>query len=164
MANIQNQKTASGGSVAGSWNEPSAGSRGGAALLATMRACPKPRRRSSRSRLPAACSRTSLLLFRERPSSYTFSGNRLCRSVRSYRTLVPAECHYLKEDLEDLGQHLHETSSDMADRPTLSSRGWPIYTNGPTGRIRGDLPEGVISRLHGQLAHQRPEANPAEAL
>jgi len=72
MANIQNQKTASGGSVAGSWSAASPGLRGGVALLATMRACPKPRRLSSRSRLPAACSRTSLLLFRERPSSYTF--------------------------------------------------------------------------------------------
>jgi hypothetical protein len=71
MANIQNQKTASGGSVAGSLNAPLPGSRGGVASLATMRACLKPRRLSSKSRQADACSPIWLSPLREAPGLNT---------------------------------------------------------------------------------------------
>ncbi len=76
MASTQKQKKVSGGSVAGSLSAAWPGLPAGVASAATMRDCLPVLKRSSNSRQAGACSRTSLLLFPERPDSNTLSEQR----------------------------------------------------------------------------------------
>ena len=62
MASTQKQKTAFGGSVAGSLSAALPGSRAGVGSAAIMRACLKAPRPLSSSRPAIACSPSSLLL------------------------------------------------------------------------------------------------------